>query len=112
MVFKSFDEEDHTPWQWFSAVVVISEGRVRTGGAEVGKLHYRVSLPANPPEGIQPFGQILCGTDDTSEVGCVIENGLLETGFFEIAIGNLTDDRFFGEAEDGTRLEAFRLQYD
>lgn len=113
MVFKSYSDEEQAPWTWFSTVVLISEGRLLTSGPDAGRLFYRVQLPANPPEVVQPFGEILCGTDAvTSEIGCIFENGLLETRFFQISIGNLTDARFFGEAEDGTRLEAFRLQYD
>lgn len=116
LVFKEPNEQEHDPWTWFSGVFMIREGRLLTGGPNEGKLVYGVRQPVHPPEVSAPFGDIYCELDEsTAEPVCVlIAAGLNPTDQpeFRIPIGNLTDSRFFGEAEDGTIVQGFRLQYD
>ncbi len=117
IVFKFPSEEEHAPWDWVSGVVVIREGFVSTPqSSQGGAVVYKVWTPAPPPEGLAPFGEILCDIDEVAgEPVCILVAGGLnpvDKPEFRIPIGNFTDSRFFGEAEDGSIVQGFRLQYD
>lgn len=110
LVFKEPGEEEHAPWTWSPEIFMISEAEVSTGGPNEGRLVYRIYLPGPPPEVAIQIGEITCGPDATSgEAVCELHMGSV---LYQIPIGNLTDSRFFGEAEDGTIVQGFRLQYD
>jgi hypothetical protein len=117
LVFKTYSEEEHAPWTWFSGVFMIGEGYLSsTGGSYKGAVVYNVYQPVNPPEGSAPFGDILCDLDESvGEPVCVLVAGGLNPvnkPEFRIPIGNFTDSRFFGETERGDTVQGFRLQYD
>jgi len=103
LVFKTYSEEEHAPWTWFSAVFMIGPVITATSGPNEGIFWYKVYQPVNPPEVSAPFGEIVCELDETTgEPGCVlIASGLnpLDKPEFRISIGNFTDSRFFGESE-------------
>ena len=73
--------------------------------------------PGNPvPDPPPPIdlGAIDCQLDDEVD-GPVCKLAFDEPvapGPFVIPVGNFSDSRFFGEAEDGSTIEGFRLDYD
>lgn len=114
--FVTPSEEPPAPWDWHSGIYVIREARMPTSGVFEDQLVYTVSQPVPPPEGTVPFGQIICDIDENAgEPVCkFIAAGLdpVTRPEFRIPIGNLTDSRLFGETDDGTIVQGFRLQYD
>lgn len=116
LVFKEYSEEAHAPWTWFSGVLMIGPGSLKTGGTYKGMLEYIVKEPTPPPEVSMPFGHILCGLDEElGEPGCIFSVSVFNPGNpveFRIPIGNFTDSRIFGETADGMTVQGFRLQYD
>lgn len=99
-----------SPWLWESRIMPIGAGNVASGGSSEGKLIYKTWIPAGPP-GPDVFPDlIVCELDQvSSEPGCKWVAGPKE---YVISIGNMTDSRIFGEAEDGSTLEGYRLDYD
>ncbi|MCF6226880.1 MAG: hypothetical protein L3J22_11360 [Xanthomonadales bacterium] len=85
-----------------------------TGTAESTVLTY--SLQAYEPNGPiasptpLPWGKMICEIDlESASPGCKIE---AEGITYQMPIGNLSDSRFFAEAEDGSIIEGFRFDYD
>ena len=94
-----------SPWEWESQVLPVLEARMSQG-----KLTYW-SAPYQPPPGADVFFDlIVCEIDLVSDQpGRKIFLGGKE---YSMPIGNMSDSRFFGEAEDGSTIEGFRLNYD
>lgn len=113
MVIKKYSESDGAPWTWVSGIVLIEPADYPKRGDNAGKLIYRVYVPTTPPEVTVRFGTIVCGADVVGpEVACQLKIYYEEPVYITISIGNFTDDRIFGESDDGYRMEAFRLKYD
>lgn len=84
------------------------------GTAENMVLTYRLQgyEPNGPIASPTPlaWGNIICEIDEESaNPGCRIE---AEDITYRMPIGNLSDTRFFAEAEDGSIIEGFRFDYD
>lgn len=113
LVFKPANGGEFEPWKLSSAVFIINEGGIEPGGNFEGMLYYRIDLPVNPPEGIVVIGKILCDLHETlKEPGCTLNISGSGIPRFQLSIGNFTDSRIFGEAEDGSTIEGYRLNYD
>lgn len=95
-----------SPWLWESYIMPITAGRL----SDQGKLTYYTFIPQGPP-GPDVFPSIIeCELDQTSyQPGCKWVLGPKE---YVIPIGNLGDSRIYGEAEDGSTIEGYRLNYD
>lgn len=99
-----------SPWLWESFIMPIGAGRVASGGHNQGKLVYESWIPSPPPGPDVLADLIVCELDQlSSQPGCKWVLGPKE---YLIPIGNMSDSRIFGEAEDGSTLEGYRLQYD
>lgn len=110
LIFKEPDEAEHDPWTYDAFIMMIREGRHHHSGSHAGNVVYRVSMPLHPPEGSIGFGEIVCGPEEPeNEPGCAL---ITPGNEYRIPIANFTDNRFFGEAEDGSTVQGFRLQYD
>lgn len=111
LMIKEPTEDEYAPWAWTSGIYIINQGRINTGGQFEGKLIYPVYAPLHPPEGSIGVSEIVCDLEEPEgEPVCELPWHGGEP--FRIPIGNFTDNRFFGEAEDGRIVQGFRLQYD
>ena len=98
------------PWNWSSEIKPVGIGRVSTGGPDQGKLKYRTWVPQGPPGPDVTVDFIVCELEsESSQPGCKILIGDKE---YVMPIANMSDGRFFGEAEDGSTIEGYRLDYD
>lgn len=86
-----------------------------SGVPENPRLVYGITAPSSPigpgvPPPKLPLGKIICAIDENAgQPGCIIE--MWEQTYI-MPIGNFGDSRFFGEAEDGSIIEGFRVEYD
>lgn len=99
-----------SPWLWESFIMPIGEGKVASGGHNQGKLVYDTWIPQGPPGPDVIVGLIVCELDQASDQpGCKWVRGPKE---YVIPIGGISDSRIFGEAEDGSTIEGYRIGYD
>jgi len=99
-----------SPWLWESFILPITAGKVATGGSLEGKLYYETFTPQGPPGPDVLSVLIVCELDQASgEPGCKWVAGPKK---YTIPVGNLTDSRIYGEAEDGSTIEGYRINYD
>jgi hypothetical protein len=98
-----------SPWLWKSIIVPIGAGRVGEGNS-LGKVIYSTWIPQGPP-GPDVFPQlIVCELESESgQPVCILSLGAKD---YVIPIANMGDSRFFGEAEDGSTVEGYRIGYD
>ncbi|MBE9549170.1 MAG: hypothetical protein IMF09_07145 [Proteobacteria bacterium] len=99
--------------RWVSYHVSIPEVRVTGSGVDI-RLSYSLHVldPHGPIASPQPppIGEIICQLDETTQQpGCEV---IFEEVSYLMPIGNLSDSRFFAEAEDGSIIEGFRFEYD
>ncbi|MCF6264277.1 MAG: hypothetical protein L3J24_11920 [Xanthomonadales bacterium] len=81
------------------------ENRVLTYSLQGYEPNGPIASPTPPP-----WGNIICEIDEeTASPGCRIE---AEGITYRMPIGNFSDSRFFAEAEDGSIIEGFRIEYD
>jgi len=99
-----------SPWLWESFILPITAGKIAPGGSLEGKLYYETFIPQGPPGPDVFSALIVCELDQASgEPGCKWVWGPKE---YAIPVGNMTDSRIFGEAEDGSTIEGYRINYD
>ncbi len=99
-----------SPWLWESKIRPIGEGMVPSGGIDEGNLIYPTWSPQGPPGPDVIAHLIVCKLDESSnQPGCKWVLGPRE---YVIPIGNISDSRIFGEAEDGWTIEGYRIGYD
>lgn len=97
-------------WLWEHRMVFIGKGSVHTGGADQGKLIYRAAFYEPPPGPDVLFDIITCELEpESNQPGCIIS---FYGGDYVMPIGNMSDSRFFGEADDGSTIEGYRFNYD
>jgi len=101
-------------FHWVAKHVYISQVEV-TGTQENRKLNYTMWVldpngPQTTPTPEDIVGNIICELDASSQQpGCRVElNGIV----YHMPIANLGDSRFFAEADDGSIVEAYRINYD
>jgi len=98
------------PWEWNSRMTPIGKGSVPQGGLDKGKLRYRTWIPSPPPGHDVTVKLIECELEaESGQPGCIL---FLNDKEYVIPIANMSDSRFFGEAEDGSTVEGYRLDYD
>ena len=103
------------PWKWKSYIIPIFEGVVAEGGPDKGKLHYTMWWYSPPPGSDVPSGEIKCELDsESNQPGCIMNFGTseVENKDYVIPIANMSASRFYGEADDGSTVEGYRLDYD
>ena len=95
------------PENWDSLLVPVGTGKQNA----LGKLTYKTWFPQTGPPGPDVFIDfIVCDLEAMSEQPvCTIHVGQKE---YLMPIANFGDARFFGEAEDGSTIEGYRLTYD
>lgn len=110
VVVEKPNTDPPSPWLWESNIFPIGEGKLRTGGADEGKLVYESWIPQGPPGPDVLASIIVCELDQVSDQpGC---KWVLGPRDYVIPIGNMSDSRIFGEAEDGWTIEGYRIGYD
>jgi len=99
-----------SPWLWESFILPVVAGEIRTGGPDEGKLIYESFITSAPP-GPDVLGVLIeCELEqESNEPGCKWVLGPKE---YTIPIGHLSDSRIYGEADDGSTIEGYRLTYD
>ncbi len=102
--------DPQSDWLWESHLMPILNGSISMGGPDQGRLTYH-SWPYSPPPGPDVvFKLITCElTPESNQPGCILS---FKSKEYIIPIANMSDSRFFGEAEDGSTVEGFRLGYD
>jgi len=103
------------PWKWTSSILPIFEGSMAESGPNSGKLVYTIWTNSRPPSNDVPAGKIVCELNsETNQPGCIVSYGSsqVENRDYVIPIANMSDNRFFGEAADGSTIEGYRLDYD
>lgn len=96
-------------WLWESKMIIITGGRVYTSGPDQGKLIYEYYHDNKPPGPDVFFDIITCELEpESNQPGCTVSYGK----DYVMPIGNMSDSRFFGEAEDGSTIEGIRFNYD
>ena len=65
---------------------------------------------ATPADSDDTLGFIICSLDtETEQPSCVVE---IDGVSYQMPIANLGDTRFYAEAQDGSIIEGFRIDYD
>jgi len=100
-----------TPESWEHLIVPVGIGKVASGGINEGRLTYKTWIPQSRPPGPDVFWDfIICELESESgQPGCKILQGDKE---YIMPIANMSDSRIFGEAEDGSTIEGYRIGYD
>jgi len=107
MVVTKPNTDPPSPWLWESFIMPIGPGIF---ASDESKLVYKTWIPTPPPGPDVLADLIVCELDQLSnEPGCKWVFGPKE---YVIPIANMSDSRIFGEAEDGSTIEGYRLNYD
>lgn len=98
------------PEHWDSLIVPIGTGKLGSGNAE-GKLSYKTWIPQTAPPGPDvSVDFIVCELE--SALGQPLCKVIIGSKEYTMPIANMGDRRFFGEAEDGSTVEGYRISYD
>lgn len=108
LVFKP-GEDPPDPKHWRSVHVHIPP-------AYFSKNHNRVTyalFSIESPADVYPYGVIECELDEVADAPtCKLDLSYPNETVYSIPVANISDTRFFGEAPDGSTVEAFRIAYD
>ena len=95
------------PENWNSLLVPIGAGELNS----MGQLIYNTWIPQTAPPGPDVFVNfIVCDLESVS--GQPVCKVLIGSKEYLMPIANMGDSRFFGEADDGSTVEGYRLDYD
>lgn len=112
LVFKP-NEDPPNRRLWELALVHLTPANVIQGkGPSQREVQYRVDALL-PEAEVYSDGLIECALEEASgQPGCTFTVFDEEPMVFHMPIGQFSDNRFFGEAEDGWTVEGIRLFYD